>query len=374
MPTTPIFAPGYRFRLETRRKDGTLVAILPHLNMQCHFFLNKHDTLTSEIPMYDPKVTPDNIKEVEHELWLWRWSDRLNTEQLVYSGPLWTIQVDSADKKLKLNSEGITSYLDNRTIDEDLTFTGFYNPWDIARSLITYTQGLADGNLYVALGTLPSNLAYSFTGTYYGYEQRKLAETIDELATQRGYFGTGEIYGFDYRIEPDTRTFEAWLGKRGQARDIILQYGPEKGAIQKYSFQIFGKTVVTSATGQGPGEGENMILSRWIDITARQKYGLHQKPFAAKSAVNASQVSAQTRDYLLDNRTPKRYPQFSLRGEHLDMFDGSFDMGDTCRVIIDDSYIQFDKWIRTIGFGLTIGSEDQETVVLYTEDDNEVSA
>lgn len=375
MPTVPIFHPNSRFRLESRLYDGTLIAILPHLDLSCNFYLNKADTLTTSIPMWDPKVSRNTLQEGVHELWLWKMYPGTGLPDiLVYAGPLWTIVVDSGSKKLQLQSEGLYSYFDKRYIADTFTYNNYYNPWNIARGLIIYTQAQVNGNLNIGVGTSPSDLAYFYQATFYGYEQRRISDTIADLTKQRGFDSDTllDTAGWEFNIPPSTRTFESYPNQKGEQRDVILRYGGSGsgGNIANYSMQLFGKTIMNSIFVQGPGDGANMLTSRAIDVASREYYGLMQGVVAAKDAASTREVTERGTTALETYKRAKQYPQFSLRSGAVDMFDGSFNIGDSCRLIIDDTYIQYDKIIRVNGFGLTVGSEDQETIVLYSEDDD----
>lgn len=358
-----LFAPNSRYRFETRTPDGKLICIFPHINAQLYFFISKPDTCTVYLPMWYPKVQRSTLREVSMELWVWKMYPDTLTERLIFSGPIWTIYANSGDQLLQVYAEGLMSYFDKRIVDEDRIYTGEYT-WNIAADLANYSQALTDGDKNVAIFSsfLTPEDATTIDVTYFEYEQRIISDVWSDLAT-------GELNQLEYIVDYPSRTLIFFPGKLGNVRPVRLYYGHEPNTnVASYALQILGKITANSVVNLGPGEGAAMLLERVSDPASRAFYGLMQKSISSKDAPTAQQVQDEAFDYIQLYGVPRQYPQFVLRNGAIDMFDSTIEMGDTVTMVIDDNYIQFNQQLRTTGFGLTIGSEDQETIVIYTED------
>jgi hypothetical protein len=289
------------------------------------------------------------VEEGVHELWLWR------KGSLIFAGPLWQISGNASEKVIHLTANGLLSYFNFRRIDKTMTFPTTSNGPAIAGTLITMSQAKSFGNLHI-IDKHTNGPALGFTVTYNFWERPNLLNEIQNLANN-------VVTGFDYSIDATTRQFRTYVPRRGNTIPTVLEY---KSNLTDYSLPRAASTIVNNDAGLGPGDGEAMIVRVVSDAQSMTKYGLMEGEVETKNAKSGTQVETQARKDLNLRKASSTIPTLTMKGRDLP-FIGTFSPGDSARIRIDNGYDQFDKVLRTTGYQLTVGTNDEESVNIYVE-------
>jgi hypothetical protein len=347
--TSAPFGQSAVYVLETRTKFGKRVAQLPYFNIQMEDMLNDAGALRVDLPVFHPNVSRLTVEEGVHELWLWR------KGSLIFAGPLWQISGDASAKVIHLTANGLLSYLNFRRVDRTFTFAATSNGPAIAGTLITWTQSKSFGNLRI-IDKHTNGPALGYTVTYNFWERPNVLNEIQNLANN-------VVTGFDYSIDPATREFRTYVPQRGSTIPTVLEY---QSNLSDYSLPRAASTIVNSDAGLGPGDGEAMITRVVSDVQSMTKYGLMEGEVDTKNAKSFVQVEQQARKDLNLRKGASTIPTLTMKGRDLP-FIGTFNPGDKARIRIDNGYDQFDKVLRTTGYQLTVGTNDEESVNIYVE-------
>jgi hypothetical protein len=347
--TSAPFGQSAVYVLETRTKFGKRVAQLPYFNIQMEDMLNDAGELRVDLPVFHPNVSRLTVEEGVHELWLWR------KGSLIFAGPLWQISGNASEKVIHLTANGLLSYFNFRRIDKTMTFPTTSNGPAIAGTLITMSQAKSFGNLHI-IDKHTNGPALGFTVTYNFWERPNLLNEIQNLANN-------VVTGFDYSIDATTRQFRTYVPRRGNTIPTVLEY---KSNLTDYSLPRAASTIVNNDAGLGPGDGEAMIVRVVSDAQSMTKYGLMEGEVETKNAKSGTQVETQARKDLNLRKASSTIPTLTMKGRDLP-FIGTFSPGDSARIRIDNGYDQFDKVLRTTGYQLTVGTNDEESVNIYVE-------
>jgi hypothetical protein len=222
---------------------------------------------------------------------------------------------------------------------------------------INDSQLLSGGDLGLVSGTLSSSGFYH--REYHTYDGKYILEAIQD-------FSDGED-GFDFWIDPATRAFNAIYPRPTVNRNLHLVY-PQH--ISSYAVTYYGKYVRNRIMVQGPDD--TFVIA--TDTTSLSTYGLREYADALKDAANVNELTSYAQHVRDIRRNTKGYPTLVLRSQYLNVFDPNvIQFGDMIRVDIQDGYAQVSGLQRYKGCQVTVNKSGDETIVIYTQDEREVT-
>jgi hypothetical protein len=174
--------------------------------------------------------------------------------------------------------------------------------------------------------------------------------------------------GFDYEVTPD-RIFIPYQKEKGNTRAGLLRYPTH---FRSYFFPRYGSQVSNNYDLIGPGDGVKTLVGRASNTNSMRKYGLMEGTGSWTDAKNTHQLNGRAKKWVNEHAAPIAVPSLVLRGD-AGPFLGTYHPGDRVRVQIDNGYDQVDRVERMTGFQLTVGSNDEETVNVYFNTDDEAS-
>jgi hypothetical protein len=191
------------------------------------------------------------------------------------------------------------------------------------------------------------------------WDQKYVSEAISDMSELKD--------GFDYRITPSTRAFNAYYPRLQTDRGLVLKY-PE--TLSGYAMQYYGKMLRNRIYVQGPEPWQATAN----DPTSEATYGIREYGDTLKDVKHSNELTAYA-SRLRDIRTKTRaYPTLVLRTKLIDIFDSTvLQLGDKFRVIINDGFVNINTQYRHSGHQVTVSKNGTETVVLYTQDLLELS-
>jgi hypothetical protein len=283
------------------------------------------------------------------EMWLYR------NDILIFAGPVWNAVASSKENKISCDAQSVDSYLATRRIAADAKYTGTLGStaWD----LISDSQALTDGNLFITQGTLVAAGSPSASVTYAASEGKYIYDAIDDLS--------GGDSGFDWEITANRVFNEYYPRLSGNAR-VRLEYG---GNVTGYSLQVMGQYEANNVIVKGP---DGTISAPVIDTAKRAEYGLSHYVGSNTGLSSQSLLNNYASMVLMQRRDARVIPQVSVRSSTINPFDGDITFGQVAPLIIDDGWAQFNDNMRCGGFQLTVGKHGEETFVLYMNDLREV--
>lgn len=337
------------YRMESRTKSGLYLAPLPFRNLQGEFYMNKPKQIRFNIPMDDAAITYNTFYPRKTEVWIYR------NDSLLFAGPLWNATASSKERSLSCDAQSIDAYLYTRRIDADIKYTGTFG--STAWSLVTATQALTDGNLYVTQGTLVAGGSPSGTVTYTKAEGKYIYDAIDDLA--------GGDLGFDWEITANRVLNQYYPRIQTNAR-TRLEYGAN---VSSYSLQVMGQYEANNIIVKGP---DNTLSTTVVDTAKRNEYGLSHYVGSNTGLKSVTLLNAYADQILKLRRDARIIPQVSIRASTINPFDGDLSYGQLVTLVIDDGWAQFNQTMRVGGFQVTVGKHFEETFVLYLNDLREV--
>lgn len=336
-----------KFVLESRTKTGQYLATLPFNNLQAEFFLSKVNTMRWEMPYRHPNVTVDTMFPGKTEVWL------LRDGVKIFEGPLWDCTPRSETSTMNCAAESVDSYLDMRTINDDLSYNG-QHPTTICWNLINNSQGKTDGQLGITAGTLvPTVLTDQ---VYYKEEGIKISDAIEDF--------TKLITGFEWQIDMD-RKFQTYE-RTVLPADVMFEY---PGVVTRYSIQLMGKWEANEILARG---AKGFVSQPIIDTAKRAEYGLKQLTVSDTNIKNITDLNDFGQQTLNIRRDTRFIPHITLRTGLLSPFDGEIGFLQSARVIVNDGWVQMNQLMYVVGWQLTVRKHDNETIVLFMNDLREV--
>lgn len=337
------------YKIETRLRDGSYIATLPHRDLQFEMGINGPSGIRFNLPLHDARVTADSIWPGLHEAWVRR------NNVVVAAGPIWDVTPSSDGGSITVGAQSLEDYFDVR-----LCLDGIYTLTDqsnIAWGLINASQTQTDGNLYITKGTV--GLGRTRTITYRAYDNKYILEAINDMAELED--------GFDWWIDPAARQFRTSYPRLQTDRKLTLVY---RANIKSYAVQYMGKWMRNVVRVQG-ADPATVTATNPASIT---KYGRREFGDSFKDAATATELTAYA-GYIRDLRyEPKRYPTLTVDVDEVNMFDSNIlQMGDKVKVQINDGYVQYDELLRVKGCQVTVSKHGKETAVLYMQDLRELN-
>jgi len=342
------------YRLETRLRDGSYVATIPHRNLQFEMGINGPSGIRFDLPLHHEVVTVAAIWPGLHEIWVKR------NGTVVAAGPLWDITPSSDGGSITCSAMSLEDYLDVRLCD-DIVYT-LTDQSNIAWGLIDRSQtdaitGTTGSTLGFTKGTV--GLGRTRTMEFRKYDNKYILEAINDMSELED--------GFDWWIDPVNRQFRTSYPRLQVDRKLTLAY---RANVRGYAVQYMGKYMRNVIRVQG-AEPATVTATNPASIT---KYGRREYGDSFKDAATATELTAYA-GYVRDLRyEPKRYPTITVDIAEVNIFDPTIlSMGDQVKVIIDDGYVQFNELLRYKGCQVTVGKGGKETAVVYMEDLRELN-
>jgi hypothetical protein len=253
----------------------------------------------------------------------------------------------------------LESYLDVRRVDQDFKQTG--DAADVAWTIINNSQLQIEGGLGFTQGLSP--VTFSISIDIKRGEGKYIFDVLNDIATQSP--------GFDWQINTIDRQFDIWTPRKNDVANVRLSYGNDEGAgnLKSYAMQIMGKYLKNDIMIRGEA-----AFSVAIDTTSRTTYGLRQHTENFMDAITVAQLNGRAELIRFLRKEPKFVPSVVCDGRDVNPYvpPAQIDYGDSVRVTIDDGPMQFDDFMRVIGWQLTLGKHDNETYVFYLNDMREV--
>lgn len=330
--------------LETRLPSGTFVAKIPFRNLQFEVGFNGPSGIRWDSPLYDPLMTEGVLSPGLHEVWVMR------NGVCVAAGPIWDMTVTTDDRSMNCSAQSLEDYLDVRLV-RDVSYVS-QDQTAIAWDLIADSQALPNGGLNISQGTLGTGITRSIK--YLTYDGKYILEAIQDFAELED--------GFDFWINPATRTFNAIYPRPQTNRSLHLVY-PQH--ISSYAVTYYGKYLRNRVVVQGPDP--NFVVA--TDTTSLSTYGLREYADTLKDSATANELTEYAGHVRDTRKDVKGYPTLVMRSQVLNIFDSSvIQYGDLFKVTIQDGYVQVDELMRYKGAQVTVNGSGDETIVIYTQD------
>src|SRR6266496_2778191 len=352
---TPEITGSTAYYMEVRDRGGRRLAYVPYMNIQQDDLLNKSGNMRFAIDRNDPKSTRYYFEEATREIWLYR------QDKLIFAGPIWQIASQSENESIEITCNGLLSYFWFRIYDEDRLFATDSSGGEIAQYVLNYTQSKPFGDLRVTYG--------SYVTTDMGYKVSSLKRDRKKVLTFITELSDNEVTGFDFEITPQ-RVWNAYVQK-GSTQPGLLEYTQGgDGNITRYAVTRFGSTIMNDIGARSEGGNEAVLIGYASDDVSKARYGLMEGTIEDTGAKTVAGLETKAAFHLQEKKTALSTPQLTIHGKRLD-FLNTYKTGDTVRVRIDNGYDQYDKDTRITGWQLTVGSNDQESVNVYLDVDDE---
>lgn len=177
---------------------------------------------------------------------------------VVWAGPWLSSDVDPEARTLRITAEGLWWWFRRRVVTSDLLYTDTAQH-TIAWNLLNHAQGQTYGSLGITNG--------SHTGTPKSRSRFYCAANVPNVAEEVEAFTTYEG-GFDFEIDPATRTFKTWTPSRMSASGISLS-----GAnVDELRWSEDMRDVSTFVTVAGANECGTILITS-SDATLANTYG-----------------------------------------------------------------------------------------------------
>ncbi len=311
-------------------------------------YLNQAGDARFTLSIHDPNVTTEMLLLGYAELYIYR------SGTLVWGGELKYARADLGgdNEQVTLTAKGFLDLLDRRIVGTATIPRVFANTdlSTIARTLITETQALTNGNFGITLGTNPTSRIANRT---YSYENLK--EAIHDL--------TNETWddAIDVEMTPD-KVFNCYYPQKGRVlAEAVFEWGINIASC----WQILDATQMSNQViALGSGEGNGMtVATRDADIYLQQTYKLRQGVIAHKSVSEVATLNSHADKELSEKSAQQQFIGVTTKGDLSPTF-GSYAIGDYVHVKIDRGLISADSLFRIHGISVNITDNDEETITL----------
>lgn len=281
---------------------------------------------------------------------------------VVWSGILWSLELDVKANATRLRAEGWLSYLRRRFIRNDATFSQVEQT-EIARAIVAYS--MADGGIPFTLPTLTTGVLRD--RTYFGNERKEVAEALEQLAAVNG--------GFNFRFvsERSGSTYET---------SFVMSY-PNTGRSTTHVFDLGSNVELLTATVDGTAMATN------VEVRGGSVGGGQDEIIPAAEATDpdlllstprleavqiftdikvASTLQEKADFWLSRYRQPVKLPKIQVRPD-ADPHLGTYFPGDRVRVRGSYGLLDVDDYfiITEVSTGVS-GSGEVVTITLATEE------
>lgn len=144
---TEIFLPKniWKFWL-ANSSDSSKITELPASNKTLQMVLNRPGSLSFSIPLNDPQCA--EIEVLTTSIQAHRYSTLTGGYELIWSGPVWSLEESISDEKLNVNAVGWFELLNHRYLRYEKSYTsGSQTAGGIALDLLDIANNQKDGNI-----------------------------------------------------------------------------------------------------------------------------------------------------------------------------------------------------------------------------------
>lgn len=306
------------------------------------------DRLTNQVAW--PRIEPGKL-EVDGSTLLYVLRDNVP----LWSGFVWTRDVDPGANALTVSGEGFLSYFRRRLITSDLAYTAS-DQAGIAEDLLGWAQGRSGGDVGLNVdGSVSTGVTRD--RTYVATDYKPVAEAIEQLAAVSD--------GFDFRFAPEWNsgtlrtTFFVQYPASGRATEIVLELGTNVNLLNERSD---GTNVATTTRATGVGVGRSMRRRMAVDTSQLGTRPLLESivSFGDISEVDTLQAHADLE--LIRGSEPLSHVEVELLQGMLPRI-GSYLVGDRLRVKGEHGYFSVDDTYRIVEQVVSV-DESGETVRL----------
>ncbi|MFF0744220.1 hypothetical protein ACFYVL_27860 [Streptomyces sp. NPDC004111] len=244
-------ASTYRAVLCDLRSDQVL-DVLPLTELSLDDYIGKIGSATATVPLPNRSIAARARAAVEPgrtALWIER------GREIWWGGILWTANLTGDERGrlgLQVQAAGWASYLEHRSVfhTQEAKQTDQY---DIVRGLIAYAQNTEGGDIGIEYGAEPSGTLRD--RTYRRYDQPRIGELIDQLASVEG--------GFEWRIMSFRDPGSGRRVKRLQLGSPIIQAGTSEvvldrpGPVLSYGWPVDATVQATAWQTRGATDNRN---------------------------------------------------------------------------------------------------------------------
>lgn len=245
--------------------------------------------------------------------------------------------------------KSIESYLDHRTIRQDLTFTGRPQT-EIGASLVDLARA---GGIPLLSEAAPSD--QSRDRAYRAFNRKVVGEAVKDL--------TEVINGVDWelsheRVDGLWQTSMIFRDRVGQDRDLILHSDRELSA---YSLNVNAQDHATLVDAIGSGEEEDQLIATVQDPSG--VYPQFDATPAWKDVTRLTTLYQHAEGYLETYREPRATPTFSITGLQGRNIPSPLllRLGDTTEVHVDFGAITYHGRARIISQSWSLGVDEPLT-------------
>jgi len=286
-------------------------------------------------------ITMDNFRPGKDAVWI------LRDDTPVFSGPLWTAQIDVAGGEVTFAGEGWLSYLNRRILSNDVTFTATEQT-TIAAALITAerTDGIGDVrivNEVTATGVTRDRTYLATDRKTYGELLVELANVIDGAGFHLTPFASGNRY---------VTKFTTLWPSTGRVTSHLYELSSNIGTL---TVGVDGSQLATATYALGAGV-----------VGSAYDGGLGTDVPLLQAVVTVGDVSTSTtcvqiaQGMLAARSTPTVIPSISLAVK--DANDGTLIVGDVVTVRAALGYLNIDGLYRITEY--KVGLTPTEVVTL----------
>lgn len=228
---------------------------------------------------------------------------------------------------------------------------------EIARDMIRHTQAQVGGDLHFALDGTTSGIHR--TQHNYAWENKQILSQLTTLAKLD--------HGFDYAItsEWDTtvhpprpqETFHVYYPKRGSH---VKGVRFDRNNLLDFDETCDGTKIANRVDVIGAGEGQQMLVATRFDSAEWADKPLWEKVVPQKQIDQQPTLDALADQNLETFKHAQELPKIVVRPVTKVAPVGSFHVGDTIEVFLDEGFIQYDKVMRVQRIDVQVDSNLNE--------------
>jgi len=308
--------------------------------------LDAAGSISAAIPI--DAISRDDFVVGARELHVYR--DGGGGEDLVWAGRLW--QADVQGWFVRLGGEGFWSSLRRRFVKVDKRYVRT-DQADIARDLISYTQGLPGGDLGITFfDTADTGVKRDLL--ICAEERRSIAEVIETYAAA--------IDGFDFDVSPG-KVFRIWSPHRGIDLSSVVHFD---GALNfsDISYTEDGSSIADEVSAVGPVDDcEPISVLYATDSAGLSEFGLLEGVVTYDQDDDAFGQAAADETLRL-TKAARWQPTIVVPSLPGAPTVEDFDVGDVVRLSADRGYATFDELFRVVAFKVDVDRMSRETLTI----------
>lgn len=311
-------------------------------------YLNNSGDAKFTLSIHDPNITTAMLLLGYAELLIYRGGTLVWGGELKYS----RADLGGDNEKVIVTAKGFLDLFDRRVVGTAITPRVFSaeDLVTIARTLITETQALTNGDFGITLGTNPTSRDADRT---YSYENLK--EALKDL--------TNETWddAIDIEVTPD-KVFNCYYPKKGR---VLTEAVFEWGVNITSCWQILDATEMSNEViALGQGEGNAMVTAtRDSNAYLQETYKLRQGVINHKSVSDVATLNSHADKELFEKEAQQLFVGVTIKGDLSPVF-GTYAVGDYVNVKIKRGLVDVFGLYRIYGIEVDITDEDEETITL----------